>query len=545
MPLSALYILIALSAVFLMWLLPSSWWWLWLPLCWIALAFTLVASAYAVNRPGIFRKRSNGQLSMLMRWVLLPFLWFVGSFNALFRRYDTVPRFSKIRDDLYLGSRLFSVDIDELQRLQIGAILDVTSEFDAIAVADLQQAGINYLNLPVLDHSIPSKVAMRRALQWMSRQQRHGRKLLVHCALGRGRSVLMVAAWLLCRESFDSVTQVLTDIRQHRTSIRLNRRQLKFLKRLWQSQELSLKHRLWLIVNPVSGGGKWPKYREEICQRLQQYYEVQVLETTPQRPAAALARKAIRSGADILVAGGGDGTVNEVASAVIGTDLPLGIIPLGTTNALSQVLWGLGAKLEPLGTALEAIINGEQQRIDTARCNGRPVLLLVGVGFEAQMIKTANRERKNALGELAYLQGFWQAFSQNREMSLNVRLDKSAPFTLHTGSVTVANSAPVTTILAQGAGHTDLCDGLLDVTWLTPTEGLGESLLTIAELTVNGLTKQSLEINAHHQKVAKIKISSAKRMDYVIDGEYFRGRTLNIQVRPASLNVLLPSATED
>ncbi|MCH1919718.1 dual specificity protein phosphatase family protein [Shewanella sp. A3A] len=542
MPLIVTYALVALAALVLGYWLPLAFAWLWPLLLWLSVSFALVAAAYVLHRPAIFRKNSNGRVGPVMRWVLFPFLLVMTLYNNLARRFDAVPAISEITPELFLGSRLIYSDLDDLKQRGISAIWDVTAEFDAIPAAMLEEAGINYLNVPVLDHDVPTTAALRRALQWMSRQQRLGRKTLVHCALGRGRSVLMVAAWLLTQDTDVTLTDVLKTIKKHRDSISLNARQIKLLQTLWRSNEFAAKQRLWLIVNPVSGGGKWPQHRELIEQRLNEFYDVSVLESSPEMSARRLAQRALQEGADVLVAGGGDGTVTEVASVLVGTDLPLGILPLGTTNALSHVLWGISAKLDPINSALDNILNGEQRRIDTAKCNGKTTLLLVGVGFEAQMIKEADREQKNQHGEMAYLQGFWNSISQNKVLRLKVRADSGKSMYLNTGSLTVANGAPNTTLLAQGAGYTDLRDGLLDVTWLTPHEDTewGKRLFTLAELALNGLTGTGLDIHAHHIKVKRLRIKASQPLDYVIDGETERARKLDIKVRPASLNVLLP-----
>ncbi|QSX32092.1 dual specificity protein phosphatase family protein [Shewanella avicenniae] len=541
MPLTIWYFAIAALALLLGIYLPDLLLWLWPLLLWFSLAFALVAGAYLLHRPAIFRKRGDGRINRWMRWLLMPFLLSVTLYNNIARKRDTVPPISKITDHLYLGSRLLPSDLDVLKQQGISAILDVTAEFDAIAAEALAAAGINYLNVPVLDHDVPSRLALRRAMQWLSRQQRLGHKTLVHCALGRGRSVLMLAAWLLSQDQRRSFTTVISEIKRHRSSIRLNRRQLRMLKTLWRSDDFKAKQRLWLIVNPVSGAGKWPANRDTIEQRLAEFYDVSVLETSAEISARKLAQQALQQGADVIVAGGGDGTVTEVASVLVGSQMPLGILPLGTTNALSHVLWGISAKLDPINSALDNIISGEQQRIDTAKCNGKTTLLLVGVGFEAQMIKEADREQKNQHGELAYLQGFWNSICQNQQLRLRVRADNHRPIQLTTGSLTVANGAPNTTILAQGGGFTDLRDGFLDVTWLTPHDDWGDRLFTLAELTFNGLTGTGMDIHAHHLRVKRLRIEASKPLDYVIDGETGRARKLDIRVRPASLNVLLPA----
>ena len=132
-----------------------------------------------------------------------------------------------------------------------------------------------------------------------------------------------------------------------------------------------------------------------------------VKETTPEVDGKALAEKAKQDGAHIIVACGGDGTLTEVASALVNTDVTMGVIPFGTANALSQVLHGYISKVMPISTACDIIIEGNTLSIDTATCNDHVMLLVAAVGFEEKMISAADREEKNVGGQFAYLKGLW------------------------------------------------------------------------------------------------------------------------------------------
>lgn len=211
----------------------------------------------------------------------------------------------------------------------------------------------------------------------------------------------------------------------------------------------------------MAGGGKWQQHKAEILALLSPYFDVAIKTTSEQHDGAYCADKAIAEGFDVLVACGGDGTVTEVASRLINGQQALGIIPLGTTNALSHFLWGIDAKISPIESACMNIINGVTTKIDTVRCNDKLVLLLAGLGFEYKMIKEANREEKNNLGQLAYLQGLWTAISSNDENNLLVTFDEEAEQQINVNSLTVANAAPFTTVLAQGGGAPDIQDGQL------------------------------------------------------------------------------------
>jgi diacylglycerol kinase (ATP) len=105
--------------------------------------------------------------------------------------------------------------------------------------------------------------------------------------------------------------------------------------------------------------------------------------------------------------------------------------------------------------------------VDAARCNDIPYILLTGIGFEAEMVDRANRELKNRLGVLAYLLAGVQQFQEQTAFKAIIDIDGELT-EVETGTITVANAAPATSVLAQGFGQVIVDDGLLDVTIATP-----------------------------------------------------------------------------
>ncbi len=168
---------------------------------WVALSLGLVSSAYWFNSAGVFRKSQDGSIPWYISWSFVPFLMGCQAYNAWARKHDKVPAIQKIDKQLYLACRLFPNDVEQLKREKIGAILDVTAEFDALEWT-LVDENIEYLNIPVLDHSVPTVAQVNQAVNWLHNQVRKGNNVVVHCALGRGRSVLMLAAYLVCRDYF-------------------------------------------------------------------------------------------------------------------------------------------------------------------------------------------------------------------------------------------------------------------------------------------------------------------------------------------------------
>jgi diacylglycerol kinase (ATP) len=537
MTIALYYIVIALLLAVSSWLVPFII--LQLALGWAALSLLVVSSAYWLNSANIFRKRSDGSLPWYSRWLFVPFLLAAGLYNTLARRRDKVPAIQQISGGLFLGARLTSTDLPQVQTYNIRAVLDVTAEFAALD--DLSQlSSIHYLNIPVLDHAIPTTAQLQHAVNWLQQQRAAGRKVLVHCALGRGRSVLVLAAFLLSRHNSRSAELALALIKQVRHTARLNRRQLTALHRFIRSYSHQTQPQVWLIANPVAGGGKWALAEAEIISLLSPFMQLSIHTSSELCTARQLAQQACQAGCKLVIACGGDGTVTEVASELVGTDVRLGIIPLGTTNALSHALWGISAKLMPVRSACLNIIEGHSRTIDTASCNGKLMLLLAGVGFEQQMIAAADRDRKNELGQLAYVNGLWQAVQANHVLSLRVQFDDQPERPLHTASLVVANAAPLTTLLAQGSGTPDLRDGKLDVTWLSADAG-ESSMLGLAELAFAGLTSISLNASSQFCRAERIRIrrQDEQPLQYVIDGELYTDMTLDIRIAPASLQVML------
>ena len=529
------YLAGAILAFALGFLVP--WWPAVVVLWWSGFSLAAVSLAYVANYPALFRKREDGSIPFYIRWIFIPFLLGTGAYNAWARKYDKVPPIQKIEPQLYLACRLSGSDVAALKEEGVDAILDVTAEFDGLDWSAYQY-DCAYLNIPVLDHTSPTPEQLTTAINWIQQQTSAGKKVVVHCALGRGRSVLTVAAWLLAKDQTLSVMDAMNQIQSVRETARLNKKQLAALKSVKSGGRLKLTRTLCLIANPVAGGGKWEQEKEHILSELNPHFRVTVNETTPECSATELAEKALNEGTDIIVACGGDGTVTEVASVCTDNRAVLGVIPLGTANALSQVFHGYISKLMPIQTACDVIIDGHTRAVDTAMCNGELMLLVAAVGFEQEMIASADREEKNEGGQMAYLRGLWQAISANTDMKLEVSFDNGETETITTPSFVIANAAPVTTALAQGGDEPDVTDGKLDITWLTSQEDSETQFLSLAELIFTTKTSKQNSGRIKHRQVKSISVTLPEQASYAIDGEIREADKLEVQAIPGNLTVL-------
>lgn len=132
------------------------------------------------------------------------------------------------------------------------------------------------------------------------------------------------------------------------------------------------------ILNPRAGIAA-SRTREAVERGRPSWTDYAVYLTREAGHATALAREAVTAGADLVLAVGGDGTVNEVAQGLLGSSAALGIVPVGSGNGLARAL-RVPLRPEPALAALEA---GSRRRMDVGFLNGRPFLNVAGVGFDA------------------------------------------------------------------------------------------------------------------------------------------------------------------
>ncbi len=520
--------------------LLSPWWALSVLMLWVAISLALVALAYYKNNGRIFRKRSDGTIPKVVRILFWPFMLGVYTYNRVIRSITSLPSIQRIEPGLFLAARLTPADVEALHEHEIDAVLDVTAEFESLNVS-LVGEGIEYLNVPVLDHAYPDFPTLLQAVRWIESQRKQNRSVVVHCALGRGRSVMIMVAYLLARDPGKSIAEVMEQIQSIRHRARLNSSQYKALQEYIANQEFGLaKPQIVIIANPVSGGGKWPENKAEVLAALSPYFAIEVKETTEQITAAQLAKQTLAQPPDMVIAAGGDGTVNEVAAEIVGNSIRFAILPCGTANALCHAMWGIRSKFTPISMACDAIIHGDTRMIDVAQCNDQIALLIVAVGFEQQMIEFANRDEKNNDGQGAYLKGFLNAVTSGEVLSLHVRFDDQEEQVIDTHSMVVANAAPFSTLLAQGSGEPDINDGKLDVTWIPEAELPGMHVLSLTELVLSGFTSEKIGGFTEHKQVESVQIHHPDGFKYVIDGELFESERLQIKVKPDALSVMSP-----
>ena len=231
----------------------------------------------------------------------------------------------------------------------------------------------------------------------------------------------------------------------------------------------------------------------------------------------------------VIVAVGGDGTVNEVARGIVGTEKILGIIPSGSGDGLALHL-GISRYYK---RALRTIRKGKVKKIDSGLINNRPFFSVCGIGFDAIVSERFAKSGKRGL--LNYIELGLKTWNEYTPEKYKVDIDGES-FEIEASLITVGNSSQWGNY-AKIAPRADISDGVFDITTvdrfsLIDMPSLGVLLMTGA------LDKNN---HVHCYRGRNIKISRTVAGPAHSDGDWFNaGLELEINILPHSLNVIVP-----
>lgn len=257
------------------------------------------------------------------------------------------------------------------------------------------------------------------------------------------------------------------------------------------------------------------------------WYEVPKSKFAPKR-----VRQAIKEGAELIVAWGGDGMVQRCVTVLAGTQVPLAIIPAGTANVLAT---NLGIP-QDLGEAVRIGLKGRDRRIDVAKLNGERFAVMGGVGFDARLIDATAKSAKRRFGKLAYMRTGAGAM-QAPPMAVRIKIDGTAWFKGDATCVLIGNVGTSTGGLVVFP-DAELDDGVLDVGVVT-AEGALEWLRVLSRVARK---KASQSPFVHVTRARKIDVKLKKKALYEVDGgtrekvDRFR-----VVVEPGALTVRVPT----
>lgn len=290
------------------------------------------------------------------------------------------------------------------------------------------------------------------------------------------------------------------------------------------------KKKIYVIINPKSGTSAKQNIPHKIAEAFDPYkFDVHIFITGYPGHGSEIATQAIKDKADYVVAVGGDGTVNEVGGALVGSDVALGIIPMGSGNGLGR---DLNIPTDPK-KAMEIILEENIISIDYGTVNDRIFLCTCGVGFDAEVAAKVSG-RKNR-GSLMYLRNMLETFFQQKPQEYTVTCPegtiKDKAFV-----VTCANASQYG-YNAHIAPHADIQDGLMNVAILKPL-----SILDVPQTSLQLFTKK-IDENSKMVELLTNEVTIIREQAGVmhIDGDPVEmGKEINVKIIPFGLKVLVP-----
>ncbi len=283
------------------------------------------------------------------------------------------------------------------------------------------------------------------------------------------------------------------------------------------------------IVNPASGRGRVAAALQEALERLSSAgHEGCIHTTTGVGDATAIARGLPAAAA--VVAVGGDGTVREVAEGLLGRGIPLAILPAGTENLVAKQLQIDASPVRLVGM----LLNPEIREIDVGLVGQRVFLVVVGVGFDAEVVRSLTQRRQGHITHLDYFVPVWRSFWSHRFPRLRVMADGRAVFD-EEGLVFVGNM-PRYGLGLRILKNAVADDGLLDICIFKCRSRL--KLLSHAFRAARGRHLASSDVL--YLRAREVRVSSDAPVPFEVDGDDGGDLPADIRLSSQKLQILVP-----
>ncbi len=297
-----------------------------------------------------------------------------------------------------------------------------------------------------------------------------------------------------------------------------------------------------LIVNARAGSVS-PRTKEVIVKALSADFKLEVADTAARDHATELGRDAVDRGFDAVLAFGGDGTINEAAQALVGTEVALGVLPGGSTNVLAR---SLGVPMDPVeATAYVAsrIRSGSIRRINVGRVNSRYFLFSTGMGLDAEVVRRveADPEGKKMNHDWLFLRhAIAAAFTRYRGVPPHITISVDGKDPVKGVLAIVCNGRPFTYFKKWPV---DVCpeaslDEGLDILSLRHVRAGTIPRIAWGLLVSRGHV--NWRISSYTHDASRVKLSADEPLPVQVDGDYIGEMTeAEIELVPNSLGLLV------
>ncbi len=294
-----------------------------------------------------------------------------------------------------------------------------------------------------------------------------------------------------------------------------------------------------LIVNPGAGKAEEGPEKLELATRYLQEHGIQVdvAFAHPKEEAIPIARRAVKDGYELVIAMGGDGTLEAVIGALVGSKVRLGIIPAGSQNNVAK---SLGIPLD-VEEACALIATGEVKKLDLGEAklkDGKKHYFfeLTAIGLVAAVYPEAN---KVANGKLDHIkEAALTLIHQETRPRVKLTLDDESKIGLESMLVIVSNT-PIFGKNFLVAPHASLQDGLLDIS-IYAEFGKAELLAYFAKVMNEGYSEDP---KIQHYRARKVEVKASPKQDVMADGVVLGKGSVEIKCRPAAIRIIVPDTS--
>lgn len=288
--------------------------------------------------------------------------------------------------------------------------------------------------------------------------------------------------------------------------------------------------RIQVVINPASG------QPQAILNTLNRVFRENKVDwdisiTQASGDASRFAKSAADAGADVVAAYGGDGSIMEVAEGLMGTDVPLAILPGGTANLMSVEL-GVPRKLAE-AAQVACSDTSVVREVDMGEADDHKFMLRVGIGFPAEKVILADRDLKDKYGLAAYTIAAFKAMDTSQEVAYTINLDGEL-INIDGVGCRVDNSSNIGVPGVSINPSTDVSDGYFDVlVWR-------DIALSLSSVVTGIKNKETHKDVYHNWRAREITIETDQPQPTQGDGEVWGQTPISIRVLPGAMRVLVP-----
>ncbi len=255
-------------------------------------------------------------------------------------------------------------------------------------------------------------------------------------------------------------------------------------------------------------------------------------EVPKSKRAPEAVKRALEEGAELILAWGGDGMVRRCLNALEDTQVPLAIVPAGTSNLLAT---NLGIERD-IGHAVRHALRGDRRRLDVGRFDGERFAVMAGAGFDAAMIKSAD-DLKDRLGRGAYVLG-GAAKLNSKSFEAKIKIDGTRWYKGPASCILIGNVGDLfggIEVFADAKPD----DGVLDVGVLT-SEGPVQLVRAVTRTALGGAQKSPF---VRATKGRKVRVKLDRKVRYELDGgDRKKVKSFKVDVEAGAVTVCVPQA---